>query len=95
MQMPFQPTPDQEAFMRDAVRVGRLRQPEDALPEAMLLWERRERARARILAAVDEAEASLARGEGRTLEEGDLPGFVEEIHQRGLARIATRLRSSL
>lgn len=88
MEMPF--TPDQQAFVRDAIASGRLHSPEDAAREALSLWERRERARARILAAVDEAEASLARGEGRTLTEADIPGFVEEIHQRGLARHAAK-----
>jgi Arc/MetJ-type ribon-helix-helix transcriptional regulator len=91
MEVPF--TPDQKAFLQDAMAAGRLHGPEDAIREALLLWERRERARARILAAVDEAEASLARGEGRTLTEEDIPGFVEEIHQRGLARHAAKQSS--
>jgi Arc/MetJ-type ribon-helix-helix transcriptional regulator len=88
MEMPF--TSDQQAFVRDGMAAGRLRGPEDAFREAMALWERRERARARILAAVDVAEASLARGEGHTLTEEDLPKFVEEIHQRGLERLAAK-----
>jgi Arc/MetJ-type ribon-helix-helix transcriptional regulator len=54
--------------------------------EALSLWESRERARARILAAVDEAESSLERGEGRTLTPQEIPDFVEQIHQRGIAR---------
>jgi hypothetical protein len=33
----------------------------------MALWEARERRRLETLAAVDEAEASLARGEGRSI----------------------------
>ena len=93
MEMPF--TPDQNAFVREAMAAGRLHSPEDALREAMVLWESRERTRARILAAVDEAEASLERGEGRTLTEEDLPGFVEEIHQRGLARLASKQSTSI
>lgn len=88
MEMPL--TPDQQAFVRDAIVAGRLHGVEDAFREAMALWERRERARAQILAAVDEAEESLARGEGRTLAEQDIPSFLEEIHQRGLARRAVQ-----
>jgi Arc/MetJ-type ribon-helix-helix transcriptional regulator len=88
MEMPF--TTDQQAFLQDAMATGRLHGPEDAIREALSLWERRERARARILAAVDEAEASLARGEGRTLTDADIPRFVEEIHRRGLARHAAK-----
>lgn len=33
-------------------------------PDQKALWEERERTRAEILAAVDDVEASLARGEG-------------------------------
>ncbi len=57
-------TPDQEAFIRQAIESGRLQHQEDAVKEALALWEERERTRAEILASLDEAEASLARGEG-------------------------------
>ncbi|MGD0438153.1 MAG: hypothetical protein ABSB86_16955, partial [Bryobacteraceae bacterium] len=60
-------TPDQEAFVRQAIESERLQREEDALREAMSLREERERRRAEILADVDEAEASLARGEGRRI----------------------------
>ena len=53
--------------MRQAIESGRLHRPEDAVEEALRLWEERERARVEILAAVDLAEASLARGEGREI----------------------------
>jgi Arc/MetJ-type ribon-helix-helix transcriptional regulator len=57
-------TRDQEAFIRQAIETGRLHREEDAVQEAMSLWEERERRRLEILVAVDRAEASLARGEG-------------------------------
>ena len=60
-------TPDQQAFVRQAIESGRLQREEDAVKEALSLWEERERRRAEILSAVDEAEASLARGEGRII----------------------------
>jgi Arc/MetJ-type ribon-helix-helix transcriptional regulator len=85
MEMPF--TPDQQAFVRDAIASGRLHSPEDAAREALSLWERRERARAHILAAVDEAEASLARGGGRIITEQSMRDLAEEIQQRGRARL--------
>ncbi len=47
--------------MREAIESGRLRREEDAVQEALSLWEERERLRAELLAGVDEAEASLAR----------------------------------
>jgi Arc/MetJ-type ribon-helix-helix transcriptional regulator len=91
MEMPF--TPDQKAFVRDAMAAGRLHSPEEAVQEAMALWERQERARARILAAVDEAEASLARGEGRVITEQSMRDLAEEVNQRGRARRAAREQS--
>ncbi len=54
-------TPDQEAFVRQAIETGRFHRPEDAVAEALSLWEERERTRTEILAAVDTAGASLAR----------------------------------
>jgi Arc/MetJ-type ribon-helix-helix transcriptional regulator len=47
--------------VREAIESGRLRREEDAVQEALSLWEERERLRAELLAGVDEAEASLAR----------------------------------
>lgn len=60
-------TADQQAFVRQAIESGRFRTAEEAVREALALWEVRERRRAEILAAVDAAEASLARGEGRAI----------------------------
>ena len=56
-----------KAFVRDAIASGRLRGVEDAIREAMALWERRERASAEILASVDAAETALARASQRGL----------------------------
>ncbi len=66
--MKIELTPDQQAFFRDAVASGRLGSEDDAIREALALWERRERARAEILANLVAAEA-LARGEGRAITE--------------------------
>jgi Arc/MetJ-type ribon-helix-helix transcriptional regulator len=88
-------TPDQEAFVRQAIESGRLHCAEDALEEALSLWEERERTRAEILAAVDAAEASLARGEGRTItNEQSMRQLAEEVKQRGRARLATQREAS-
>ena len=57
-------TPDQEAFIRQGIEAGRFHCREDAVQEAMSLWVERERRRLEIVAAVELAEASLARGEG-------------------------------
>ena len=57
-------TPEQQDFVRQAVESGRFERAEDAVQAALTLWVERERRRAEILAAVDAAQASIARGEG-------------------------------
>ena len=86
--MEVQLTPDQKAFVRQAIESGRLRREEDAVQEALALWEDRERTRAEILAAVDRAEASLARGDGRITTQQSMLDLAEEVKQRGRARLA-------
>jgi len=82
-------TPDQEAFIRQAMETGRLHREEDAVQEAMLLWEERERRRMEILASVDKAEASLARDEGRRItSHEEVVQLAEDIKQRGKARLS-------
>ena len=87
-------TPDQEAFVRQAIATGRLHRVEDAVQEALSLWEQRERTRAEILAAVDTAEASLARGEGRTITTPQsMRELADEVKQRGRARLAAERKA--
>lgn len=81
-------TPDQKAFARQAIDSGRLQREEDAVKEALSLWEERERTRAEIIAAVDEAEASLARGEGRVITQDSMRELADGVKQRGRARLA-------
>lgn len=52
------------------------------------MWEERERTRAQILAAVDEAEASLARGEGREITRESVRELAEDVKRPGRARLA-------
>ncbi len=86
--MDVQLTPDQEAFVRQAVKSGRLQREEDAVREALCLWEERERTRAEILAAVDLAEASVAQGGGRVITQESMRQLAEEVKQRGRSRLA-------
>jgi Arc/MetJ-type ribon-helix-helix transcriptional regulator len=51
--------------------------------EALSLWEHRERTRAETLAAVDDAEACLARGEGRTITQESMRELAQEAKHRG------------
>ena len=57
-------TVDQKAFVRETIESGRLKREEDAVREALALWEERERTRAETLAAVDEARLPLAVARG-------------------------------
>jgi putative addiction module CopG family antidote len=87
-------TPDQEAFVRQAIESGRLSREEDAVREALALWEERERTRAEILSAVDLAEASVKSGEGRTLTPESMRQLADEIKQRGRGRLAAEQSSA-
>jgi len=86
-------TPDQRALVTRAIESGRFSREEEVVQEALALWEERERWRLELVAALDEAEASLARGEGRTISPDSLKAFADEIKQRGRRRIETE-RSS-
>lgn len=89
--MEVQLTDDQRAFLREAVNSGRIRREEDAIQEAMLLWEERERRRLEILAAVDRAEASLARGEGRSVSSRDeVTRLADDLKRRASAKLPVR-----
>ena len=82
-------TADQKAFVRQAIQSGRFHREEEAVQEALALWEERERTRAEILAAVYEAEASLARGEGRAITQQSMRDLAGEVKRRGRDRLAT------
>lgn len=88
--MEIRPTPAQEEFIRQAIEAGRVANSEDAVKEALALWENRERRRAEILAAVDEAEASLARGEGLVVTESSMNDLAEDVSRRGRERLARK-----
>jgi Arc/MetJ-type ribon-helix-helix transcriptional regulator len=82
-------TQDQKAFVRQAIQSGRLHREEDAVLEALALWEERERTRAEILAGVDEAEAAIARGEGRTITQQSMRDLAGDVKRRGRERLTT------
>ena len=80
-------TPDQKAFARRAIEDGRLQSEEDAVREALALWEERERQRVEFLSTLDEAGASLARGEGRVITPQSMRDLATEVKERGRARL--------
>jgi Arc/MetJ-type ribon-helix-helix transcriptional regulator len=84
-------TADQRAFARQAVEVGRLGSEEEAVKEALALWEERERRRVVFRASIDEARASLERGEGRPISQESMRELSAEVKERGRARLIAEL----
>lgn len=80
-------SPDQRAFVEKAIESGRFSREEEAVAEALALWEERERRRLEILAMLDEADQSFARGEGIPVTEQSVKILVEEAKQRLRRRI--------
>lgn len=87
-------TRDQRAFVRQAIESGRFEHEEDAVKEALSLWEERERTRAEILTAVDEAEDAIARGEGRKITRQSMHDLAEDVKRRGRAHLAAEPKTS-
>jgi Arc/MetJ-type ribon-helix-helix transcriptional regulator len=82
-------TPDQEAFVRQAIASGRLERAEDALQEAFALWESRERNRAELLAGLDAAEADIAAGHFADHSGGTLSQLATDLKREARALRAT------
>ena len=84
-------TPDQKAFARRAIESGRLHSEQDAVQEALALWEERERQRAEFLLTLDDARDSLARGEGRAITQQSMQQLAQDVKERGRARLLAEL----
>ena len=86
--MEAQLTADQKAFIRNAIQSGRFHREEEAVEEALSLWEERERRRMEFVATLNDAGQSIARGEGRVITEESMRELAEDAKQRGRARLA-------
>lgn len=84
-------TIDQKAFIRRAIENGRLHNEKDAVQEALALWEERERQRVEFLLTLNDAKASLARGEGRVITEDSMRELATEVKERGRARLLAEI----
>jgi putative addiction module CopG family antidote len=87
-------TPAQKAFIRQAVEAGRFERAEDAVHAALALLEERERALGEFRATLDEAEASIARGEGIAISPESMRELAEDVKRRGRARIAAERQTA-
>lgn len=83
-------TPEQSSFVELGIQQGRFRDREEAVRQALALWEKQERARVELLASLDLAEQSLDAGEGEDYPIDNLSSLVESIAQRGKTRLAAR-----
>ena len=88
--MQIELTPEQDSLVHLGIEQGRFRHAEDAVRAALSLWEKRERARAELLAALDVAEQSLDAGEGKTYTSETIHELAEAVDRRGMARLAAR-----
>jgi Arc/MetJ-type ribon-helix-helix transcriptional regulator len=86
--MEVQLTPDQEAFVRQAIRTGRIQRAEDAVTDALPLWEEREFLRSEFLASLDDGKASITRGEGIPITQASMRSLADDVNRRGRERLA-------
>jgi Arc/MetJ-type ribon-helix-helix transcriptional regulator len=73
------------------VESGQLRSEQDAVEEALASWEERERRRAEFLLTLEDARASLARGEGRPITKDSVLQLAREVKEHGRARLLAEL----
>jgi len=66
-------------LVKRAIDSGRFSDDEEAVREALALWAARQRRRFEILAALDEAEASLDCGGGRSTIENSMRVLAEDV----------------
>lgn len=81
-------SPGQQSFIQQVIDSGRLGTVEDALAEALVLWEERERKRATLIASLDAAEASLTDADSMVINEGSMRDLANTVKARGRARLA-------
>lgn len=81
-------SPDQEAHLA-ALAASVRRSTEEIVQEAVALWEEREneRALAEFRASLDEAEASIARGEGIDITPEAMRQLSKDVMERCRARL--------
>jgi putative addiction module CopG family antidote len=81
-------TPEQNSFVDLGIQEGRFKDSDEAVRQALALWEKRERIRVELMASLDLAEQSLEAGEGETYTCDTLHNLVDSVQKRGMARLA-------
>ena len=91
--MDIRPSPNQEALIRQAVEAGRFEHPEDAVKEALALWEERERAR-RIQGNARRRGSLACTGRGTEITRESMRELTDSIMERTSARIAAEQKAA-
>lgn len=86
-------TPDQKAFVRQAIASGRLHDEEEAVREALAMWEECERRRLELVTSIEAATAAYDRGEGRTITSDSMRELASDVKARGRQRLAAQKRN--
>ena len=87
-------TPEQEAFVRQAIKTGRIERAEDAVTEALLLWEEREMSRTEFAASLDQARSLLRAARDGPSRGDSMQALAEEAKQRLRARLSAEPSSA-
>lgn len=88
--MEIKPSPEQDSFIHLAIKQGRFLRPEDAVKDALELWEKRERARFELLSEIAAGDASFDGGELVLDSDESIATWVESVKKRGRARLTER-----
>jgi putative addiction module CopG family antidote len=85
-------TVEQEAFVQEAIESGRFHRAEEAVQQALSLWEKQERNRVQLMAALNEAESDLLAGEYTDHTDETLPLLADELKAEARAIQGRELR---
>jgi Arc/MetJ-type ribon-helix-helix transcriptional regulator len=79
---------DQQAFVRQAIADGRLHDEQEAVREALALWEERERRRRQIIVSVEAARAEHTRGAGQIMTAESMRELASDVKAGGHKRLS-------
>lgn len=83
-------SPEQDSFIHLAIEQGRFLRAEDAVKDALELWEKRERTRFELLSEIDAGDASFDGSEVVLDSDEAIATWVDGVKKRGRARLAER-----
>jgi Arc/MetJ-type ribon-helix-helix transcriptional regulator len=86
--MEIELTPEQDSLVSLGIEQGRFRHREDAVRDAMALWEERERAQIELLAELEAGEGSFDEADPVLDSDEAVAAFFDDIKLRGRAKLA-------